>query len=201
LEQALEILTGSNHERFAVDSPKPPQAKTPHAMPLFAFPKQRFHPDLALVHGFLVGKSLLVAFHPFYRVRKKGSMDVPTTGAFGTLCFHGADIADRGIRTVLDLLCPFHTVCWAQDVSLRTAILILAGIISELCESIIAHIVLPSLSNGDVGSDVSFFDGFEVLSRSIQAIGSNLFGPQTPTEAGVPEEIKHGMVVHHLPGG
>jgi hypothetical protein len=34
-------------------------------MPLLAFREQRFHPDLALVHGFLVSKGLLVALHSF----------------------------------------------------------------------------------------------------------------------------------------
>jgi hypothetical protein len=96
-------------------------------MPLLAFAKQWFHPHLALVHGFLVGKGLLVALHPFHIVGKKGPVDVPTTRAFGTLRFHWADIADHRISTVLHLLCPFHAVRWAQDVPLRTAILILAG--------------------------------------------------------------------------
>src|SRR6266581_3322408 len=100
-------------------------------MPLLAFAKQRFHPHLALVHGFLVGKGLLVALHSFHIVCKKGPVDVPTAGAFSTLRFYWADITDRGIGTVLDLLCSFHSICWTQDVSLRAAILILAGIVDK----------------------------------------------------------------------
>ncbi len=81
---------------------------------------------------------------------------------------------------------------------LGTAILILAGLIGELCQSIIAHVGLPSFGDGDGGSDMGFFDGFEILSRSIQAIGGDLFGPQAPTKAGMPEQVQHGMIVHHL---
>lgn len=95
-------LAGSNHEGLAVDTPELPQAKTPHAMPLLAFPEQRFDPNLALVQGFLIGSGLLVPFHSFHIVGKKGPMDVPTTRAFGTLRFHQTDVADRRISTVLD---------------------------------------------------------------------------------------------------
>src|SRR6266571_5023583 len=34
-EQAFEILPSSNHKSFTVDPPELPQAKAPHAMPLF----------------------------------------------------------------------------------------------------------------------------------------------------------------------
>src|SRR6266700_2497337 len=170
-------------------------------MPLLPFREQRFHPDLALVHGFLVSKGLLVALDPFHIVGKKGPVDVPTPGAIGTLRFYRTDIADRRISSVLYLLCPFHAVRWTQHLALGTAILILASIIGELCQSIIAHVVLASLGDGNVGPDVCLFDGFEVLSRSIQAIGRDLLGPQVPTKAGVPEQIQHGMIIHHLPRG
>ena len=76
-------------------------------MPLLAFAKERFDPDLALVHGFLVGEGLLVALSPFHVVGKKGTVDVPTTVAFGTLRFHRAGIADRRIRTVFDFVLLF----------------------------------------------------------------------------------------------
>ncbi len=57
---------------------------------------------------------------------------MPTTRAFGTLCFHWADIADRRIPTVLDLLCPFQAVRWTHHLPLGTAILILTGIVGKL---------------------------------------------------------------------
>jgi len=170
-------------------------------MPLLPLREQRFHPDLALVHSLLVGQSLLVALHPFHVVGKKGAVDVPTTGAFGTLRFHRARIADRGISAVLHLLDPFQSERRTQHMALGTAILILAGIVGKLCQPIIAHVGLSSLSDGDIGPNVCLFDGLEVLSRSIQTISCDLFGPQTPTKAGVPEQIQHGMIVHHLPRG
>src|SRR5260370_25568113 len=71
--------------------------KRNRAMPLLAFPEQRFHPDLALVHGFLVGDGLLVALHPLHIVGKKGAVDAPAPWAFGTLCFYRTDLADRRI--------------------------------------------------------------------------------------------------------
>jgi hypothetical protein len=85
--------------------------------------------------------------------------------------------------------------------ALGTAILILTRFVAKLRQPIIAHVVLSSLGDGNVGPHVRLFDGLEVLSRSIQAIGCDLFGPQTPTEAGMPEQIQHRMIVHHLPGG
>jgi hypothetical protein len=35
-EQPLEILSRGSHQRLTVDPPQPPQAKTAHAMPVFA---------------------------------------------------------------------------------------------------------------------------------------------------------------------
>src|SRR5260370_21628035 len=199
LQQTFEILDSSDEQGFAIDTPQRPQAEAAEAMPVFGLRKEWFDPDLALVQGFLVGGGLLVALHPFHIIGKKGAVDVPTTRAFGTLRFHWTGVADRRIRTVLDLLGSFHSIRWTQDVSLRTAIQILAGIVGKLRQSIIAHVILASLRDGDIGSDVGFFDGFEVLPRSIQAISSDLVGPEVPTKAGVPEQVQHGMIVHHLP--
>src|SRR5258707_13572870 len=153
-------------------------------MPLLAFPEQRFHPDLALVHGFLVGDGLLVALHPLHIVGKKGAVAAPAPWAFGTLCFYRTDLADRRISAVLHLLDPFQAERWAQHLTLGTAIQILAGIVDELCQSIIAHVVLASLGDGDISPHVCLFDGFEVLSRSIQAIGGVFFWVQMPAKNG-----------------
>jgi hypothetical protein len=167
LQQAFEILASSDAQGFAIDAPEQPQAEATQAMPVSGLRKEWFDSDLALVDGLLLSSGLLVALHSFHVVGKKGAVDVPTTRAFGTLRFHGTGVADRRIRTVLDLLGPFQALGWAQDVALRTAIQILAGIVGKLHQSIIAHVVLASLSDRDVAPDVRFFDGFEVLSRSI----------------------------------
>jgi len=52
LEQALEILSRRTHNPLTVDTPQEPQAKAPHAMPVFGFCKQGFDPHLALAQGF-----------------------------------------------------------------------------------------------------------------------------------------------------
>src|SRR6266699_6124087 len=39
VEQSLEILPSSSHERLTVDAPQEPQAEASHAMPLFALGK------------------------------------------------------------------------------------------------------------------------------------------------------------------
>ena len=126
-EPPFEILASSDAQGFTIDAPEQPQAEAAQAVPVFSLGKEWFDPDLALVKGFLVGSGLLVALHSFHIVGKKGAVDVPTTRAFGTLRFHWTGVADRRIRTVLDLLGPFHAIGWAQDVSLWTAIHILAG--------------------------------------------------------------------------
>jgi hypothetical protein len=64
-EEPLEILSRCSHERLTVDAPQPPQAKAPHAMPVFAEGKEWFHPDLTLTQGFLVGCGWLIATNPF----------------------------------------------------------------------------------------------------------------------------------------
>src|SRR5260221_12125685 len=189
-EPPFEILAGSNHESLTVDAPEPPQAKASHAVPLLAFRKQGFHPDLALVQSFLVGQGLLVALDPFHVVGKKGAVDAAAARTFRTLRFHRTDLADRGVGAVLHLLDPFQAERRSQYLALGTAIQILVGIIGKLCQSIIAHVVLPSLSDGDVGPNAGLFDGFEVLSRSIQAISSDLPGPQMPSKAGMPSKVR-----------
>jgi hypothetical protein len=88
--------------------PVPPQAKAFHAVPLLAFRKQGFHPDLTLVQSFLVGQGLLVALDPFHIVGKKGAVDTPPTRTFGTLRFDRADIADYRISAILYFLDPFQ---------------------------------------------------------------------------------------------
>ena len=74
-------------------------------MPLFAFPKKWFDPNLPLVHRFLVGKGLGVALDPFQIIGKEGAMDLPPLVCRGPLLLHRAGIANGGIRTVLGQLC------------------------------------------------------------------------------------------------
>jgi hypothetical protein len=75
-------------------------------MPVFGLGKQRFHPDLALVHRFLIGQGLMISLHTLQILREKGTMHVPTALAWSTVYFHGASIAGARSRTVLNELCP-----------------------------------------------------------------------------------------------
>src|SRR5258708_7973872 len=99
------------------------------------------------------------------------------------------------ICAILHLLCPFKSVRRMQHLSLRAAILVMDGIISELSQSIIAC-ALSSLRDGNVGPNVRILDGFNVLDGSICHIASHLFGPHAPPEEDMPEEVEHRLIVH-----
>src|SRR5712691_2837091 len=124
-------------------------------------------------------------------------MDMPTSIALGTLCFHRAGIAGGRICAILHLLCSLKAVCRIQHLSLRAVILVMDGIIPELSQSIVAR-ALSFLGYGNVGPQMGILDGFDVLDRSIRSIASDLFEPETPAQEHMPEEIKHGLMVHYL---
>src|SRR5258708_14080902 len=108
-------------------------------MPLLAFTKERFDPHLALVERLLIGEGLLIGFHAVQIVRKKGTVHMPTPVAFGTLHLHRAGIAGGRICAILHLLCPFKAVRRMQHLSLRAAVLVMDGLISELSHSILTR--------------------------------------------------------------
>src|SRR5438445_11716213 len=84
-----------------------------------------------------------------------------------------------------------------QHLSLRTVILVMHSILGELSKSIVAR-ALSFLGDGNVGSHMGILDGFNVLDCSIRRIASDLFEPETPAKEHMPEEIKHGLIVHYL---
>jgi hypothetical protein len=84
-EQSFEILSRRSHERLTVDAPEPTEAKATHAMPVFPFSKQRFHPDLPLAQGFLVGFSRLVASNPIQHLFIHTAAEAAPLLAGGTL--------------------------------------------------------------------------------------------------------------------
>ena len=94
-------------------------------MPLFAFAKERFDPDFALVHGFLVCQGRVVLLHAFLILGKKGTMHVPTALAWSTVQFHGASIAGARNRTIFNELGLLFSVKSNQRLPLRAAILIM----------------------------------------------------------------------------
>jgi len=146
LKQAFEILPRCDDLRLAIDTPEPPQAETPHAMPVFGFRKEWFDPDFALVHGPLVGVSLVIPFHALLIVRKKRTVDVPTTLVGSTVGFQWAGMTRASRRTVFHELCLLFSVRRKQELPLRAAILailIMDRVIGELSWSIIGGLVFP----------------------------------------------------------
>ena len=70
-------------------------------------------------------------------------------------------------------------------------------IIGAVSQSIVAC-ALPPFGDGNVGMDMGIFDGLDVLGSSIGHIARDLVGLTAPTEKYMPEEVKHGLIVHHL---
>ena len=115
-------------------------------MPVFGFRKEWFDPDFALVHGPLVGVSLVIPFHALLIVRKKRTVDVPTTLVGSTVGFQWAGMTRASRRTVFHELCLLFSVRRKQELPLRAAILailIMDRVIGELSWSIIGGLVFP----------------------------------------------------------
>src|SRR5262249_5553245 len=108
------------------------QPKTPHPVPLLALPKEWFDPHFALVEGFLIRKGGFVSFRTVKVVGQKRTMDMPTTGAFGTRTLHWTSVTDGSVCAIWHFLRPLQAVRRPQDVSLRTGKLLMDCIIDEL---------------------------------------------------------------------
>jgi hypothetical protein len=112
-------------------------------VPVFRLGKQRFDPDLALVHSFVVGEGLVVALHPFQVVGVKRPMQLPTLVAGSTLRFDWTGIARSGTCPVFHFLrCVFYPR-WQEWLPLRSKIAIVFGIVAELGGSVEGCHVLP----------------------------------------------------------
>jgi len=170
LKQAFEILPCCDDLGLAIHAPEPPQAETSHAVPLFPLREQWFDPDFPLVHSFLVGRCLMVPLHPLLIIRKKRTMDVPTTLAGSTVQLQWACITCASSRTVFHQLCLLFSMKPKQRLPLRTAILIMDSVVRELSWSIIGCLVFPI--GWDIGPNVCVFDSLDVLKRSIFGIES-----------------------------
>src|SRR5260370_28780849 len=112
-------------------------------MPLLGFRKEWFDPDLALVHGLLIGGGLMVALHPFQVIRVKRTVNLPTPITGSTLCFAGTGIAGGCICTVFHFLRFFLYPRSQKGLPLRAKIAILFGIVGELGGSVEGRHVLP----------------------------------------------------------
>ena len=107
------------------------------------FRKEWFDPDFPLVHGPLVGVSLVIPFHALLIVRKKRTVDVPTTLVGSTVGFQWAGITRASSCTVFHEVCLLFSVSRKQELPLRAVILIMDSIIGELSWAIIACLVFP----------------------------------------------------------
>ncbi len=94
-----------------------------------------------------------------------------TTLVGGTRGFYRAAIAGSGYRTVFHSLCLLFSMKGNQELSLRTDIVVMDGIIGEVSQPIVAG-TLPFLSERNVGMDMGVLDGFDVLDSAIGHIGS-----------------------------
>ena len=103
-QQALDILTGSDHQPFDIDLPQASQAELVQTMPLFGFSEQRLGPELALAHGFLVSLRRSISRRPVKIRLEERPMDGAsglTRGAFST---NGTGLTRLGIRPILEIL-------------------------------------------------------------------------------------------------
>src|SRR5258708_18454218 len=128
----------------------------------------------------------MVPLDPFQGGGVKRTVELPTTCTGGTLRFAGTGMTGGCTGTVFSFLLLVLSSRWEEWLPLRAKIAIVFSIIRELRGPIRGRHMLP-IGQGDVGSNVGIFDGFDVLGRSILGIASDVFGLYTPTEGHMPE--------------
>jgi hypothetical protein len=99
LEQPLHILPSCSHQCFTVHLPELSQAKAPHAMPILALGKYRFHPDAALAHGLLIRLGPMVGADSLQILLIETASEGSTALTVRAVCFERAGIA-HGMRIV-----------------------------------------------------------------------------------------------------
>jgi len=93
LEQPLHILPSCSHQCFTVHLPELSQAKAPHAMPILALGKYRFHPDAALAHGLLIRLGPMVGADSLQILLIETASEGSTAPTVRAVCFERAGIA------------------------------------------------------------------------------------------------------------
>src|SRR5215467_11065002 len=101
-------------------------------MPVFALGKQRFHPDAALAHGFLIRLGRMIGADPLQVLLIETTSEGPPMLTRGTVLFERTGIAGGRIGSIL--LGPFSVAVHFQTQygSVWARIGILFGIILEL---------------------------------------------------------------------
>ena len=143
LEQSLHILPSCSYQCFTIHPPE-----SPHAMPLLALGKQRFNPDAALAHGFVIRLGHMIGAD----LLKILLIDTASEGSpaltVRAVCFEGAGIAGGGIGSIL--LGPFGVAVLfqVQEGSVWASIGILFGIVLELLLALDQTCLLALIDNG-----------------------------------------------------
>src|SRR5215469_14873557 len=70
-------------------------------------------------------------------------------------------------------------------------------IVGEVSQSIITC-TLSSLGDGNVSMDMGILNGLDILGSAIGHIAGDLVGLAAPPEEHIPEQVKHGLIVHYL---
>ncbi len=131
-------------------------------MPVFAFGKQGFDPDLSLAQRFVVGFSRLVASHPIQHLLIHTAAETAALFAGGTLGFEWAMIAvfgasalpQRTLGGMGSIKAQFFTGWTEIDIPFR---LIAEAVGAEELRAVI-HI-----GTGDIGMDALVFDGDQIF--------------------------------------
>gem|GEM_PF-4828009 len=79
----------------------------------------------------------------------------------------------------------------------RTDVDITLGIVLELFRTKELGSVIH-IGNGNVGTNALVFDGNQVLFGTILLVPCDVARPEFPAKAGPPEQVEHGLIVHHF---
>src|SRR6266699_3695666 len=169
-------------------------------MPVFGLCKEGFDPDLALVESPLIGKRLGVASHSFEVASMERAMHLSTSVTGSTLGLEWTRITGHCLRAVFRFFCLVLHPREMQRLTVGADVEIVRGVIGELGGSIIRRHMLP-IRQRDVGANALIFQSLDVLDGSVFGVAGGLARPQMPSEADMPKQIKHWLVVHHLGGG
>ena len=82
---------------------------------------------------------------------------------------------------------------------MRTAVLILIRLIGKALLPI-ERGTLVKIRQRHIGTEAGVLQGDDILDRAIRRVPTGEVELQMPAETDMPEEVQHGLVVHHLRG-
>ncbi len=132
-----------------------------------------------------------------------GLIDTAAEGASlcagGTLRFERAVVAVFGPCAVATRALGRMRLIKAQFVACRTDIEVALRLLVKAIDAKERRAMI-NVGGGNVRPHALAFDGDQIVFRAILLVASDLPQPQLPAEADTPEQIKHGLIVHHLRG-